>query len=131
VAVRQTQWRYAYLATKRIKSADKRTQYKNLLLSILILNIITIVVNKLLQESINSRTTNQKSDFSKNSDLLAQSRSDVPKSVVLTGGMKILALLHYPENGNAPDALNPAFSKIDSIRRQGSSREKFVATTNR
>jgi hypothetical protein len=47
----------------------------------------------LVPESINSRTTNNKSDFLEKSDLLAQSIRLVPKSVVLTGGMKISALL--------------------------------------
>jgi hypothetical protein len=36
----------------------------------------------------------EKSDFSKKSDFLAQSIRLVPKSVVLTGGMMISALLH-------------------------------------
>jgi hypothetical protein len=47
----------------------------------------------LVQESINSRTTN-KSEFLEKPVLLAQSIRLVPKSVVLMGGMKIYALLH-------------------------------------
>jgi hypothetical protein len=48
----------------------------------------------LVPESINSRTTKKKSDLSKKSDFLAQPIRLLPKSVVLTGGMKISALLH-------------------------------------
>jgi hypothetical protein len=47
----------------------------------------------LVQDRGNSRTT-KKPDFSNNSDFLAQSIRLFPKSVVLTGGMKISALLH-------------------------------------
>jgi hypothetical protein len=48
---------------------------------------------ELVLENINSRLT-KKSEFSKKSEFLAQSRSDLPKSAVLTGGMKISALRH-------------------------------------
>jgi hypothetical protein len=48
----------------------------------------------LVPESINSRTTKKKSDFWEKSDFLAQPIRLLPQSVVLTGGMKISALLH-------------------------------------